>query len=158
MRISSGARNRRMKLFKPYITLGTALMIGIFLLLPADTAHAQESLQTDMTIESTTIIPQTGEVIVSGTLSCSEPSTVVLNHVSVEVRQPIGRLMSIQGFLEGTNFQCDENGTPYTLSVFAFPGSFKPGTAVIDAFYQACPETGLCGQTIISPRAVRLQP
>src|SRR4051812_21750340 len=57
MKISSGARNRRMKSFKPWIIFSTVLMIGIFLLLPVDTAHAQESLQTDMTIESTTIIP-----------------------------------------------------------------------------------------------------
>jgi hypothetical protein len=47
-------------------------MIGIFLLWAADTAHAQESPSVGMTVESTTIIPQTGEVIVSGTISCSE--------------------------------------------------------------------------------------
>jgi len=66
--------------------------------------------------------------------------------------------MSIQGSFDSIDFQCDEDGEPYTLSVFAFPGSFKPGTAVIEGFYQACPEIGLCSQAIISPRAVRLQP
>lgn len=154
MKIASGARCRRVKIFRPYIILGTILMIGTFLVWAANTAHAQDSPSVGMTIESTTIIPQTGEVIVSGTITCSEQ---VVNFLNIAVRQPIGRRDSISGSVTRTDVPCDEDGEPYTLSIFAFSGSFKPRVAVIDASFTVCPPTSGCVSATILQSAT-LQP
>jgi hypothetical protein len=128
-------------------------MIGVFLLLQANTAHAQESLQVDMTIESATVNPRTGEVIFSGTVTCSEPATAFVN---ISVNQPVGRLTSIQGFAN-TSLPCDEDGETYTTSAFASSGSFKPGNAVLQGILTACDPFG-CSQVITPPQAIRLMP
>src|SRR6476659_9648391 len=104
MKRATRARCRRVKLFRPWIILGTILMIEIFLLWAADTAHAQESPSVGMTIESTIIIPQTGEIIVSGTITCSEQGEEFLN---IAIRQPVGRKDSISGSVTRTDFPCD---------------------------------------------------
>ena len=143
-----------LKSFKSWIFLDTILMIGIFLLLPVDTAHAQESLEVEVTVESM-VVPQTGEVIVSGTVTCSEPTT---GSLVIVVSQPVGRLKSISGE-SSTNVACDENGEPYTLSVFASSGSFKPGTAVLEEVsFFACAPSGDCGGVELPPQAVTLRP
>lgn len=155
MKIASGARCRRVKLFRPWIILGTIPMIGIFLLWAADTAHAQEIPSIGMIIESTTIVPRTGEVIVSGTITCSEQGAEFLN---ISVRQPIGREDSISGSITRTDLPCDEDGEPYTVSIFAFLGSFKPRFAVIDASFTVCPPTGGCFSSAPILESVTLQP
>lgn len=142
-----------MKSFRSWIILGAMPMIGIFFLLPANTAHAQVGLEVDMTIESAAVIPRTGEVIISGTVTCSEPATAFVN---VSVSQPVGRLTSIQGFAN-TSLPCDEDGEPYTISAFASSGSFKSGNTVFQGILTACDPFG-CSQVVTPPRAISLRP
>jgi len=107
----------------------------------------------DLTIESATVNPRTGEVIISGTVTCSEPATAFVN---ISVTQPVGRLKSVQGFAN-TSLPCDEDGESYTTSAFASSGTFKPGNAVLQGLLTACDPFG-CGQEITPPQAISLRP
>jgi hypothetical protein len=147
------AKSRRMKSFKSRF-FSAILMVGIFLLLPMDTAHAQESFTVEMTVESTTVNSQTGQVIVIGTVTCSVPA---VGFVGVDVTQPVGRQGSISG-ADNAPVACDQTREFYILSIFAFDGRFKPGTAVIEAFISACTTSGVCASTGIPRFAMKLEP
>jgi hypothetical protein len=115
------------------ILLGVALSTGVSLL-PIQTAQAQAApLQLEATVQSTTVDPQTGEVIVSGTVTCSEPADA---SIYVSVNQPLGRGNSLEGFNYAPQVRCDQDGEPYTISLFPYEGRFAPGRArvTVDAY------------------------
>jgi len=119
---------------RTWILLSTVLSIGSFPLLPIQIAQAQEAFQLDVTQESATVDPQTGQVTISGTVTCSEPADA---QVYVTVTQPIGRDKGVAG----SNYalvRCDQDGEPYTVSLFAYEGRFGPGRAVVIVDSYAC--------------------
>jgi hypothetical protein len=110
------------------------LSIVVFYLLPIGTAHAQAVFDAEVTQETSTVNPQTGQVIITGTLTCSEPTEA---EVYIKVTQPIGR----EGAVEGVNaalLYCDEDGEPYTFSIFGHNGRFGAGRAVVSMDVFAC--------------------
>jgi hypothetical protein len=129
---------------RTWILFSAALSAGAFSLLPTQVAHAQEGIAVDVTQESATVNPQTGEVTVSGTVTCTGATEA---QVSVNVTQPIGREGAVQGG-GYTSVPCNQNGEPYTISLFGYDGRFGPGRAVItvDAFacgFQFCDDARL---------------
>ena len=123
-----------MKSKRTWILLTSVLSIGSFPLLPIQAAQAQEAFQIDVTQESATVDPQTGQVTISGTVTCSEPADA---QVYVTVMQPIGRGNGISGS-SYTPVRCDQDGEPYTVSLFAYQGRFGPGRAVVTVDAYAC--------------------
>jgi hypothetical protein len=61
-------------------------------------------------------------------VTCNEPALISLG---IEVRQAVGRKDGVQGFNYSDAVQCDEDGEPYKLSIFAYSGRFGPGQAVV---------------------------
>jgi hypothetical protein len=116
------------------------LSAGVFSLLPIEAAHAQkgggegEGVVVNVTQESATVDSQTGEVTISGTVTCSGAAEA---QVYVNVTQPIGRKDAVQG----SNYAlvpCDQDGEPYTISLFGYDGRFGPGRAVLTLDAWAC--------------------
>lgn len=130
---------------KSCLFVGAALSAAISLLLSSETAHAQ-SFVIDLTVESATVEQQTGEVIVTGTVSCSQPT--LLSFVRAEVRQAVGRKSGVQGVKEVQNVECGDIGAPYSISVFAGVGRFGPGHALIVGSAFGCGFSG-CHFTVI---------
>jgi hypothetical protein len=123
----------KVKSNRTWILLSTVLSIGGLPLLPIQTAQAQEAFQIDVTQDSATV-DQSGQVTISGTVTCSEPADA---QVYVTVTQPIGRDKGIAG----SNYapvRCDQDGEPYTISLFAYEGRFGPGRAVATVDAYAC--------------------
>lgn len=123
---------------KSWILIGVVLTT-FFALAPIETAHAQSSFQIDLSFESATVAPQTGEVRVEGTVTCSEPALI---QVGVGVRQAVGRKDGVQGFNYSDAVECDEDGEPFNVSVFAYEGRFGPGQAVIELNASGCTANG----------------
>jgi hypothetical protein len=131
--------------------LGAA--IGVLALLPIETSHAQESFEFDMTLDSTTVDPRTGEVTISGTVTCSEAAN---GWGWASISQPIGREGGVQGSSNYLYFYCDQDGEPHTFSIFAYNGRFAPGRAVLTLEASACGWYS-CDSVNIH-QAVRLRP
>lgn len=123
-----------MKSARTWILFSAALSAGAFSLLPIQAAHAQEGVSVSVTQESATVDPQTGQVTVSGTVTCTGATEA---QVSVNVTQPIGR----EGAIQGGNYAsvpCNPAGEPYTISLFGYDGRFGPGRAVVSVDAFAC--------------------
>ena len=125
-----------MKFSGNWIVLSSLLMTGMFLVLPIETASAQESIDIEVTQDSATVDPRTGEVTISGTVTCSAPLEA---QVYGGVNQPVGRTDSVEGFGYGA-FYCDKDGQPYSFSLFPYRGRFAPGRAVITVDAYVCNE------------------
>jgi hypothetical protein len=127
---------------RTWIFLSAVLSAGTLSLLPIEAAHAQkgegegegEGIAIDVTQESATVNTQTGEVTISGTVTCSGAADAYIN---VSLMQPIGREKGVEGFSYGL-VQCGPDGEPYTLSLFAYRGRFGPGRAVLTLNASAC--------------------
>lgn len=78
--------------------------------------------------------------------------------MNITIRQPIGRRDSITGSITRTDFPCDEDGEPYTVTIFALAGSFKPRFAAIDASFTVCPPDIGCFSSAPIVKSVTLQP
>jgi hypothetical protein len=106
----------------------------VFCLLPIGTAHAQAIFDAEITAETSTVNPQTGQVIITGTLTCSEPTEA---EVYIMITQPIGREGAVEGVNSGLLY-CDEDGEPYSFSIFGHNGRFGAGRAVVSIDVFAC--------------------
>jgi hypothetical protein len=85
-------------------------------------------------------VSETGEAVISGTLTCSEPAS---GDVFLELRQDVGRFI-IRGF-GATSFAC-EGETAWSATVMSDDGLFRGGPAKVSAFASAfLPETGETG-------------
>jgi predicted amidohydrolase len=123
-----------MQLPRTWIVFSAALSAGALSLLPIGIANAQEAVTVDVTQESATVEPQTGEVTVSGIVTCSGATEA---QVYANVTQPVGR----EGAVNGGNYAlvpCDQDGEPYTISFFGYDGRFGPGRAVVTVDAFAC--------------------
>ena len=81
-----------------------------------------------ITVTSITLDKKTGQVVVSGTVTCTEPLSV---SVQGSVRQDVGRFNTVQGF-GGTEVLCDGE-TPFGFTVSPFEGRFGGGRATVEA-------------------------
>jgi hypothetical protein len=111
------------------IILGLLLSVNVVV----PTARAQEFFTVEVSIEEATF--EQGAVLVTGTVTCSEPTA--FTDVSVEVRQPIGRFRSISGSTFDSLGPCTDE-LPFSLLVLPDSGKFKQGTAFIRASAFAC--------------------
>ena len=103
-------------------------------------------------VTSTTPNKATGEVVISGTVTCSEPQSVF---VQGSVRQDVGRFNTVQGF-GGTEVFC-QGQTPFSFSVSPFEGRFGGGQATVSASAFACDEFG-CDSAEAGPIDTKLRP
>jgi hypothetical protein len=110
------------------------LIIGLLLSvsLAVPTAQAQQ-LTLAVSVEET--IFETGAVLVTGTVTCSEPT--VFTDAFADVRQPVGRFKTIRGFAGEPLGPCEEE-SPFELLVLPESGSFKPGTAFLFVSTSGC--------------------
>jgi Neocarzinostatin family/Family of unknown function (DUF6299) len=88
----------------------------------------QPRLQLDLTVDPKgTVVGKTGEVTVTGTVTCSLPADVFID---VAIQQRAGRVL-IQGDAFG-DVQCDGT-TPWSATGQGFNGILKGGSAQVDA-------------------------
>jgi hypothetical protein len=112
-----------------------ALAIGLLLSLGVAVPAAQAQLVLQVSIEEATF--EQGAIVVTGTVTCSEPTG--FTDLSVEVRQPVGRFKSISGFRSDSLGPCPGE-LPFSLLVAPFSGKFKTGTAFVFANTFGCSE------------------
>jgi hypothetical protein len=125
--------------------LVTVLMALGLLASNAAPSVAQEGLVVDVTIDQATVDPRTGDVTLTGTVTCSEPAVV---DVFGELRQSVGRVFTVRGFV-GVFVECPgPEGTTFSVTVVPDVGEFRPGRARLIAFVFGCaefdPVTGEC--------------
>jgi hypothetical protein len=117
----------------------TLVMLGL-LTLGLTRAVAQEQF----TIDQTTVNPQTGEVTLTGTVTCSAPV-----HLGVygSLSQQIGPNRTVQGsFSQGVECPGPE-GTTVSITITPDEGRFIPGEAELIVRMAGCmynPELGYC--------------
>jgi hypothetical protein len=139
--------------------LATMLVMLGLLTLGVTPAVAQQELTVDVTIDQATVDPRTGEVTLSGTVTCSEPALV---DIFGELRQQVGRIFTVRGFF-GVFVECPgPEGTTFSVTVIADQGRFTPGRARLIAFIFGCvpdPELG-CVRTFFEEldTTIRLAP
>jgi hypothetical protein len=89
------------------------------------------SLQISATVNATGSFDRAGNVIISGTLTCSLPADV---YVQVGATQRVGRaLLHAYGFAE---VSCD-GATRYSLSAAPYDGIFRGGNASVEVDYNS---------------------
>jgi hypothetical protein len=107
-----------------------SLLLSVSMAVP--TTRAQQFF-VEISIEDTTF--EQGAVLVTGTVTCSEPTA--FTNVSVEVRQPVGRFRSVSGGAFDSLGPCTDE-LPFSLLVAPGSGRFKQGTAFVFANTDAC--------------------
>jgi hypothetical protein len=115
------------------------LLLSVSLGVPA--AQAQQ-LSVEVSIAEVTF--EEGLVMVTGTVTCSEPTN--FTDVSVEVRQPVGRFKSVVGGVGESLGPCTGE-LPFDLSIAPFSGSFKQGAAFVFANASGCTEFACDGDS-----------
>jgi hypothetical protein len=139
--------------------LATMLMMLGLLTLGVTPVAAQEELTVDVTFDQATVDPRTGEVTLSGTITCSEPAVV---DVFGELRQQVGRIFTVRGFF-GVFVECPgPEGTTFTVTFTADQGRFAPGAARLIVTVLGCvpdPELG-CSKFFFEQfeQTIRLRP
>ena len=78
-------------------------------------------------------VPLTGEAVISGTLTCSEPASAF---VDIELRQEVGRRFVILAFGPAVIAEC-EGKTAWSATVTSETGLFGGGPAKVTAFASA---------------------
>ncbi|MDQ3974117.1 MAG: hypothetical protein M3276_07260 [Actinomycetota bacterium] len=112
------------------------LLMAAVSLLAAVPATAQD-LTVELSIDPVgTVDPRTGDVTITGTITCSPAADFA--GVDGEVRQRVGRQF-ISGFFFTFSEPC-VGETPFVGEVQRPSGVFKPGTATVDAFAFGCIE------------------
>lgn len=100
--------------------------------------------QDDFTIDQTTVNPRTGEVTLTGTVTCPWPVTVGINGW---LDQQIGPNRTVQGSFS-QNVACPgPEGTTFSITITPDEGRFIPGEAHLIARMAGCmyiPELGYC--------------
>jgi len=89
--------------------LATMLVMLGLLTLGVAPVVAQEELTVVVTFDQATVDPQTGEVTLSGTITCSEPAQV---EVFGELRQEVGRIFTVRSFFGLGFVECPGPGGP----------------------------------------------
>ncbi len=119
-------------------------------------AQAQE-ITVDLVITSTTVDPHTGDVTVTGSVTCSEAAT---GFVTVELTQQVGRLSTVRGS-GATEVNCGPTRTSFTFTVEPNEGEFRPGRATMRAYADVyvCDLTTGCrsGSDSIIDKIIRLR-
>jgi hypothetical protein len=122
----------------------TILALGIGLLLSLGVAIPAAQAQLNVQIEIEEAIFVQGAILVTGTVTCSEPTG--FTNVGVEVRQPIGSKKSQRGFTFDSPGPCPgPEGLPFEILVAPDAGRFKAGTVFVFASADACtPDFSSC--------------
>jgi hypothetical protein len=95
--------------------------------------------------------PKSGEAVITGTISCSEPADFA--DIQVNLHQPIGRF-TIRGFGFASS-ACEPSPTAWFVSVSGENGTFSPGRATAEVFGFACSSSS-CDDEFLSTN-VRLR-
>jgi hypothetical protein len=106
------------------------VMLGL-LTLGVAPAAAQQQFTLDVTFDQFTIDPRTGEVTVSGTITCSEPARVF---IFAEIRQ---HGLTTRGFFSVSVACPGPEGIAFSEPVFT-EDRFHPGRARLIARVHAC--------------------
>ena len=134
----------------------TFLLVLLFVtaaIATVSTGYAQSVVAS--TIDTATLDPRTGNVTVTGTVTCSE--TAVLE-VLVTVRQSRGSAKLTEG-AGGATVTCGTSATAYTVTTAPLLGSgrFHAGEVSINAFAQLCTASGCEGSRGVDA-TVQLRP
>jgi hypothetical protein len=122
-------------------TIIVGLLLSVSLAVPA--AQAQQLIMQVSIDEATS---EEGLVMVTGTVTCSDPTD--FTDVSVFVRQPVGRFRSIQGGRGDSLGPCVDE-LSFTLAVAPDSGRFKQGNAFVFADTFACNEFSCDGDSTV---------
>lgn len=114
------------------VGLGGALAMAIPAL-PAVGVHSPPGVPHYIEIESADLLAKGAAATVSVEVVCPAGSSAF---VSVQVSQARGRHVARGG--DGTSVACTGSLQTVELTVFATEGAFKKGTAIAEAFLQAC--------------------
>jgi hypothetical protein len=117
----------------------TFLIVGLLLaglaVAVAPLAAQTTGFTLDITVTGATADPKTGELIVQGTVTCSEAASYSLG---VAVRQYVGRNTAISGSSYTSGTCPGPEGTPFSISIYGTNGRFGPGQALIQADAFGC--------------------
>jgi hypothetical protein len=126
------------QLYQQRLFQGIVLLMGLLVLavaLAASPVFAQEPFTLDVTITNATVNSQTGQVTISGTVTCTEPAAYSL---SLGVTQYVGRTNVITGSTYTSGTCAGPQGSTFTAVVYGSNGRFGPGQARIDASVYGC--------------------
>jgi hypothetical protein len=116
--------------------LATMLVVlGLLTLGVAPAAAQDEPLTVELTFDQATIDPRTGEVTLSGTVTCSEPASV---NVVVYLRQEAGPTLTAEILFQRGEGCPGPEGSTFSWTIEFAAGRFHPGPALVSAFVRAC--------------------
>jgi hypothetical protein len=138
-----------------FMLVALLTMITGLLTFGATPATAQGALALNVTIESATIQPKTGEVTLVGTVTCAQPSDV---EIWGELSQNIGRKTIVTGFFGFFTYCAGPDGTDFSATVTPYANRFTPGTATLLGYASArsCDDVGCLYEDIQLDMIVRL--
>jgi Family of unknown function (DUF6299) len=108
-------------------------------------------LEVSLTIDSTGKIDRTGQVTISGTISCSRAADFA--EVDLQVSQSVGRLR-IHGFAFASA-ECDTGPTAWTASLMGENGTFAGGKVAVEANAFGCDPFSCAGDFATAPVRLR---
>lgn len=126
------------QLYQHRLFQGVVLLMGLLVLsiaLAAAPTLAQTPFTLDLTITGTTVDSQTGQVTITGTVTCTEPSSY---NVSIRATQYVGRTTAISGSNYTSGTCAGPQGSTFTTVLYGTNGRFGPGQAQIDAYASGC--------------------
>jgi hypothetical protein len=137
------ATARTWRLISIILAAVTVLILGISRAVPATRAQPfdQGILDVDLHLndEHVTVNTQTGEVSVTGTVSCSQPAGMAGQlFLSVDVTQPVGQIGAVHGSRGASGACLGFGDLPFVLTVTGFDGRFVTGLAYLHAFVSNC--------------------
>lgn len=126
------------ELYQQRLFQGVVLLMGLLVLavaLAASPTVAQEPFTLDVTITDATVNNQTGQVTISGTVTCTQAASYSL---SLGVTQYVGRTNAITGSTYLTGTCPGPQGSTFTAVVYGREGRFGSGQARIDLSAYGC--------------------
>lgn len=126
------------QLYHQRLFQGVVLLVGLLVLsiaLAAAPTIAQEPFTLDVTITDTTVNNQTGQVTISGIVTCTEPASYSL---SLNATQYVGRTNAITGGTYQSGTCAGPQGSTFTAVLYGREGRFGPGQVRIEAYVSGC--------------------
>jgi hypothetical protein len=120
--------------------LATMLVMLGLLTLGVTPAVAQEELTVEVTFDQATIDPRTGEVTLTGTVTCSEYSEFVFVRIYGQLVQSVGR-GGVWAPFDVLVAPCTPEEATFSKTFTAVAGRLRPGWAHLTAAIFGCAPT-----------------
>lgn len=126
------------QLYHQRLFQGVVLLVGLLVLslaVAATPTTAQTPFTLDVTITDATVNSQTGQVTISGLVTCTEPASYSL---SLSATQYVGRTNVITGGTYQYGTCAGPADSTFTAVLYGREGRFGPGQVRIEAYVSGC--------------------